>query len=64
MALSKQLRKLTIKTKRLWQLKFFSFVNFNDYIGTQGPNVNPLGRAIALNIKSTITMPVFIPAQA
>jgi hypothetical protein len=29
-ALSKRLRKITIKTKRLWQLKFFSFVNFND----------------------------------
>ncbi len=29
-ALSKRLRKLTIKTKRLWQLKYFSFVNVND----------------------------------
>jgi len=29
-ALSKRLRKLTIKTKRLWQLKFLSFVNVND----------------------------------
>ncbi len=29
-ALSKGLRKLMIKTKRLLRLKFFSFVNFND----------------------------------
>jgi hypothetical protein len=29
-ALSKRLRKLTIKTKRLWRLKYFSFVNVND----------------------------------
>ncbi len=29
-ALLKRLRKLTIKTKRQWQLKFLSFVNIND----------------------------------
>jgi len=29
-ALSKRLQKLTIKTKRLWQLKFLSFVKVND----------------------------------
>ncbi len=29
-ALSKQLGKLTIKMKRLWRLKFLSFVNVND----------------------------------
>jgi hypothetical protein len=29
-ALSKRLRKLTIKAKRLWRLKYFSFVNVND----------------------------------
>jgi len=29
-ALSKQLQKLTIKTKRLWEFKFFSFVKVND----------------------------------
>jgi len=29
-AYSKRLRKLTIKTKQLWQLKFLSFVKVND----------------------------------
>jgi len=29
-ALTKQLWKLTIKTKRLWQLKLLSFVNVNN----------------------------------
>jgi len=29
-ALSKRLQKLTIKMKRLWRLKFLSFVNVND----------------------------------
>ncbi len=29
-AFSKWLRKLTIKTKQLWWLKYFSFVNVND----------------------------------
>jgi len=29
-ALSKQLQKLTIETKRLWRLKFLSFVKVND----------------------------------
>jgi len=29
-ALSKRLQKLTIKTKRLWRLKFLSFIKVND----------------------------------